>query len=151
MDSLEKLSVRTIQWIGSPVSLVVHTVLFVVSFGLVFFDIALDRILLVVTTIVSLEAIYLAIFIQLSINHSNRRLYEVEKGIDEIQEDVEEIQEDVEEIQEDVEGIQEDVEEIQEDETEEERKEREDKELFSKIENQLMNIVREIEELKKKS
>jgi peptidoglycan hydrolase CwlO-like protein len=72
-------------------------------------------VLLVLTTLVSLEAIYLSIFIQLSVNHQARALANVEKDIDEIQEDVEEIAEDVEEIAEDVEDIAEDVEEMQED------------------------------------
>lgn len=73
--------------------------------------------LLVLTTLVSLEAIYLAIFIQMSINQTTESLEVVEHDIDEIQEDIDEIQEDVDEIQEDVDEIQEDVEGI----TEEER------------------------------
>lgn len=55
-------------WIGSIQSLVVHTALFALSFSLVFFGVALEQVLLVVTTAVSLEAIYLAIFIQIALN-----------------------------------------------------------------------------------
>lgn len=115
LTQLELFSIRATRWIGSINSLIVHTVLFVVSFILVIFGIDFDKILLVVTTIVSLEAIYLAIFIQMSVNRQGRRLHAVSKDIDEIQRDVDEIQEDVEKIEKDVDEIQEDVEEIQED------------------------------------
>ncbi len=112
---LERLSIRITRWVGSIQSLIVHTILFIVAFILVLAGINFDKILLVVTTIVSLEAIYLSIFIQMSVNRQSRRLHAVSKDIDQIHEHVEDIQEDVEEIQEDVDEIQEDVEEIQED------------------------------------
>lgn len=98
-------------WIGSRASLVVHTAIFVASFGAAFFGfVPWDRMLLVVTTIVSLEAIYLSIFIQMTVNRQAREIQEVS-------EDVEEIQESVEELGENVEDIQDDIEEIAEDET----------------------------------
>lgn len=147
---LEKYSMKITGGIGSVPSLIIHTLFFGGIFVLAIFGVALDKIMLILTTIVSLEAIYLSIFIQLTINRTTAQLHAVEKDIEEISEDIEEIQEDVEEIQEDVEDIQEDVEDIQEDETEEEKKDREDKKLLTNIENQLMTIVREIEELKKK-
>jgi uncharacterized protein YoxC len=102
-------SERSTAWIGSPLSLITHTVMFAAFFLWGFFSHSWDRILLVLTTIVSLEAIYLAIFIQMTVNRNTESLTEVEEDIDEIQEDIDEIQEDVEEIQEDVEVIQEDV------------------------------------------
>lgn len=106
------------RWIGSPSSILFHTLVFVSCFGAAFFHVvSFDRMLLVLTTLVSLEAIYLAIFIQMSINQTTESLEVVEHDIDEIQEDIDEIQEDVDEIQEDVDEIQEDVEGI----TEEER------------------------------
>ena len=74
----------------------------------------LDRMLLVLTTLVSLEAIYLAIFIQMSLNFTRESLAEVEIDVDEIQKDVDEIQHDVDEIQHDVDEIQEDIEDIEE-------------------------------------
>ena len=114
-DFLEKISFAATRWIGSVQSLVVHTLLFVISFILVLFGIPFDRVLLVLTTIVSLEAIYLSIFIQMSVNRSEQRLHVVSQDIDEIQEDVAEIQKDVDDIQEDVEGIEKDIDEIQED------------------------------------
>ena len=142
-ELLEKYSMKITGGIGSVPSLVIHTLFFIGIFTLALLDVSFDKIMLVLTTIVSLEAIYLSIFIQLTINRTTAQLHAVEK-------DIEEISEDIEEIQEDVEDIQEDVEDIQEDETEEEKKDREDKALLSNIENQLMTIVREIEELKKK-
>jgi len=142
------------QWIGSPQSLAIHTIFFVGIFALHFFDYSSSDILLILTTIVSLEAIYLAIFIQITINRHSEDLEEVSEDIEELQEDVEEISEDVDEIQKDVEEIQEDVEEISEDdiaETKEEKKEdQEEKEKFKQIEDTLQTLLREISELKRK-
>lgn len=101
--------------VGSVASLVIHTLAFLAAFALGFFGIlAWDLVLLVLTTIVSLEAIYLAIFIQMTVNRNTASLEEVEEDIEEIQEDVEELGEDVDEMQEDIEEIQEGVDEIQE-------------------------------------
>lgn len=100
---MEKKVEKFISWIGSVSSLVVHTVLFLAAFTLGFMGVAWDLVLLVLTTIVSLEAIYLAIFIQMSVNKAAQTIEDIEDDIDEIQEDIEEIAEDVEEIQEDVE------------------------------------------------
>ena len=102
--------------VGTPISLVIHTFIFIIFLTAPkWSDISPDSINLLLTTIVSLEAIYLSLFIQMSVNQSNAKISVIQEDVEEIQEDVEEIQEDVEEIQEDVEEIQEDVEEIQED------------------------------------
>lgn len=122
-------------WIGSVSSLVVHTILFVISFSLVFVGFDLQQVLLVVTTVVSLEAIYLAIFIQMAINEANRSIDVIEKDIDEIQEDVAEIEEDIDEIQED--------------ESEEETRDRQNKQVLDKIESSLGGLIKEIEKMKK--
>ncbi len=115
LSSLERFSIHATRWVGSIQSLIVHTILFAAAFILVLLGVGFDKVLLVLTTIVSLEAIYLSIFIQMSVNRQTRRLHAVSKDIDEIQGDIDEIQEDVEEIQEDVGEIQKDVDEIQED------------------------------------
>lgn len=142
-------------WIGSVSSLLVHTALFIASFSLVLLGFDFDKILLTVTTIVSLEAIYLAIFIQMAINQASQSLQEVEKDVDEIQKDideiekdVDEIQEDVDEIQEDVDEIQEDVDEIQEDVTEDDARDREHTAMLDKIEGSLGALIKEIEKMK---
>lgn len=110
--TIEKISQAGSSWIGSSASLITHTIIFVGFFiaGLLGFD--WSTLLLILTTIVSLEAIYLSIFIQMSVNKNTKSLEEVEEDIEEIQEDIDEIQEDVDEIQTDVDEIQEDVVEI---------------------------------------
>ncbi|MFA7191685.1 MAG: hypothetical protein WC089_00065 [Candidatus Paceibacterota bacterium] len=114
-DIIERFAIKATHSIGSTNSILVHTALFMMSFMLYFIGFDLSNILLVVTTIVSLEAIYLSIFIQMSVNRQARKLHAVSRDIEEIQENVEEIQEDVEEIQEDVGEIEKDVDEIQKD------------------------------------
>ena len=98
MDKLEKISDKVTLWIGTPVSIIVHTILFIVIFSLKYFGVSIDQILLILTTAVSLEAIYLAIFIQMSVNKTKLTIAGVEKDIDDIQEDVQEISEDIEDI-----------------------------------------------------
>ncbi len=115
LNKAEILALSVTKAIGSIWSVIIHTLLFTGAFVLILVGIDFDRVLLVLTTVVSLEAIYLSIFIQMSVNYQGRALASVEKEIDEIAEDVEDIQENVEEMQEDVEGIAEDVEEIAED------------------------------------
>lgn len=113
---IAKLALKFTRGVGSPLSILVHTILFAACFVVAYQGlINWDRMLLVLTTIVSLEAIYLAIFIQMTINYTTESLKEVSADVEEIHEHVEEIQEDVGEIQEDVGEIQEDVGELQED------------------------------------
>lgn len=115
-SNLEIFFERVTAWVGSLVSLFVHTLFFLGAFAIAFVGWApWDMVLLVLTTVVSLEAIYLAIFIQMTVNRNTRSLREVEADVEDIQEDIEEISEDVGEISEDVEEISEDVEDIQED------------------------------------
>lgn len=99
-EKLENIALKWTQSIGSVESLLIHTALFVISFILYFFGIKFNTILLVVTTLVSLEAIYLAIFIQMTVNKQGQKLHSVAEDVEEIQEDVEEMQEDIEEINE---------------------------------------------------
>jgi uncharacterized protein YoxC len=115
IEKLENIAISLTRGIGSIWSVIVHTLLFAGAFISILLGAELDRVLLILTTIVSLEAIYLSIFIQMSVNHQAKALASVEKDIDEISHDVEEIAEDVEDIAEDVEEIAEDVEEIAED------------------------------------
>ena len=98
MNKLEKISDKVINSIGTPMSIVIHTFFFVGIFMLELIGFRVDQILLVLTTAVSLEAIYLAIFIQMSVNKTSKSLASVEKDIDEIQEDVDDIQGDVEDL-----------------------------------------------------
>ncbi|MDO8269586.1 MAG: hypothetical protein Q7T54_02860 [Candidatus Levybacteria bacterium] len=102
---LEVLAIRLTEFIGTPLSIIIHTALFVIAFLFYFFGVPFETILLVLTTIVSLEAIYLSLFIQLSVNKNTQSLEEVEEDIEEIQEDVEGLEGEFDEIQEDVEGL----------------------------------------------
>lgn len=116
LSALEKLANGIMWWIGSIPSLIVHTVLFVTAFLLPVFKIVkFEEMLLVLTTVLSLEAIYLAIFIQMSVNKSSEHIEDLRDDVTEIQEDIENIQEDIEEISEDIEDISDDIEDIQED------------------------------------
>ncbi len=112
---LESMATRATRSLGSIESLGVHTALFLICFASVLFGASFDRVLLVLTTVLSLEAIYLAIFIQMSVNQNTLQLREVEREIEEISEDLEEISDDIEGIEKDIEEIQEDIEEISED------------------------------------
>jgi len=115
MNSRHKIqdaSISVTKWVGSVPSIILHTFFFIGCFGAAFFGfLSFDRMLLVLTTLVSLEAIYLAIFIQMSLNLARESLAEVEHDVEEIHEDVEGIQEDVSEIEKDIDEIQEDIEE----------------------------------------
>lgn len=138
-------------WIGSVSSLVIHTIAFVVFFALSMLHIiSWSLMLLVLTTVVSLEAIYLAIFIQMTVNRHTKSLAEVEADIDEIQEDVDEIQEDVDEIQEDMEEMSEDLEEMTEDEREELRKSKQAAAIES-LTKDVRQLLIDLETLKKRS
>ena len=115
-EVLEKIADSITSWIGSIQSLIVHTLLFLTSFLLPMLNIVdFDKMLLILTTVLSLEAIYLAIFIQMSVNKSHEKIEDIQEDIEDIQEDIEEISEDIEEISEDIEEINEDIEDIQED------------------------------------
>ena len=138
---LEKTADVATKWIGSTASLIVHTAIFVASFALSFLGIVhFQPMLLVLTTLVSLEAIYLSIFIQMTINRNSQV----------IQEDVGEIQEDIEEIEEDIDEIQKDVDEIQDDSQNDQVVEKKESEALANIQALLLTLHKEIEALKKK-
>ena len=95
--SLEQRAERATTWLGSLQSLIVHTVFFAVSFAVPAFGVAtFDHMLLMLTTVVSLEAIYLAIFIQMSVNRNIKNIKDIQEDIGEIQEGIDEIQEEEE-------------------------------------------------------
>ena len=112
---LEGIFIAFTKWIGSIQSIAIHTIFFIMALSLPLFGVSFEKVLLVVTTVVSLEAIYLSLFIQMSVNRTTQALAVVEHDIEELSEDVEEIGDDVEEIQKDIEEIGDDVEEISED------------------------------------
>jgi uncharacterized protein YoxC len=134
---IKGLPVRLTDWIGSTSSLVVHTFLFIGIFALRLFGTSMEEILLILTTAVSLEAIYLAIFIQLTVNRNTESLVEVEENIDEIQADVQGMGQDIDEIQEDIDKLEED-----------EEKEMDSYTVLSNIEKRLLDLMKDVEILK---
>ena len=114
LHSLEHLTTAITHWMGTTQSIIAHTIFFVVVFLLVPV-LGLDKVLLVLTTAVSLEAIYLSLFIQMTVNRNTESLEDVEEDIEEIQEDVENVEGDIDRIQGDVEDLGEEVEDISDD------------------------------------
>lgn len=129
-----RISDRLTSWVGSPASIVVHTLFFAGIFGLIFINVSLEHILLILTTAVSLEAIYLAIFIQMTVNRHTQSLHDVE--------------EDIEDLEDDLEDIGEDIDRIQEGETQEERRDRESHASLENIETTLQRLLADVEALK---
>jgi peptidoglycan hydrolase CwlO-like protein len=141
-SGLQRIALATTRWIGSPASIIIHSVIFIVAFGSVLLDLLpFDTLLLILNTIISLEAIYLALFNQLAINYAN-------EGIDAVGKDIDELQDDIGEIQEDVGEIQEDVGEISEDDAEHEAHTSRQQEALVTIQNDLKKLMEDIERLK---
>lgn len=106
--TLDQIAQKMTFYIGTSESLIVHTLLFVGIFLLKFFGVPTEEILLILTTLLSIEAVYLAIFIQMSVNRTSESLAQVEEDIDDIQEDVDDIQEDVDSLEVNVKEISDD-------------------------------------------
>ncbi len=139
---LQKTALKITRAIGSPTSIITHTILFIASFTLSAWGfVSFDRMLLALTTVLSLEAIYLAIFIQMTINYQSQ-------SIAEVSEDVEEISESVEEMSEDLGELQEDVEEMSEDDAEEEAGEDKQEKAIAAIHSDLQRLLADVERLK---
>lgn len=150
-NKMEKAAISVTRWIGSTQSIFFHTIVFaVIIFLLVAKVFSFSTLILIFNTAVSLEAIYLALFIQMTVNFQARSIKEVSDDIDEIQEDVGEIQEDIDELQEDVEDISEDVEEMSEEETEEDHRKLEQKQTLATIQTDLRKLMNDIEKLQSK-
>lgn len=156
-----RLIERLIAWVGSPASLAIHTLAFIAFFAASLMGlVAWELMLLVLTTAVSLEAIYLAIFIQMSVNRQSESLKEVEEDVESIQENVEELGENVEELGENVEelgenveDLKEDVEDIQEDIGEDDAdalRDRRQAEMLDTLTNDVKAILTYLESLKAK-
>ncbi len=121
-NRLENIAMKVTKWVGSIWSIIIHTLVFIFFMALLYLGYNPERVMLILTTLVSLEAIYLALFIQMTVNKHSEHIAEIAEDVDEIQEDIEEISEDVDEMQEDIDEIQEDIEEINDDEEEKEEK-----------------------------
>lgn len=89
-SKFEKMALKFTEWIGTPASVLVHTLIFVGFLLLILLGFDPEKTLLVLTTGVSLEAIYLSIFIQMTINHSSRVLKDVHEDVSDLQDVIEE-------------------------------------------------------------
>ncbi len=147
VSGVERLAAKFTAWLGSPASIIAHTFVFIGAFVFVLLGTPLNTVLLVLTTAVSLEAIYLALFIQMSVNKNTQSLAEVEEDIEEIAEDVEGIEKDIDEIEKDIDEIQEDVEEIEKDD-EDDLHDAETMKTLSELQNHMITITKEIQNLK---
>lgn len=145
MKLIDILSTAIPKWMGTTTSIIVHTLLFGGIFLLRYTGMGVDQIMLVLTTVVSLEAIYLSLFIQMTVNRQGQSLENVEEDIDEIQKDVEGIEDDVEDITEDIGEIQKD----------DEEEEKEDNEMMlkmkslDKIGTDLERLMQDVKSLRK--
>lgn len=74
LEKLEKISERTAEWVGSTKSIITHSIAFLMIFLTYFVGVSFATILLVLTTLVSLEAIYLSIFVQMTVNKHSKHL-----------------------------------------------------------------------------
>ncbi len=84
---LEKMSFKLTELMGSPFSLVLHTLIISGVFLLRYLGITTNLTLLTLATVFCLEALYLAIFIQIKVNRNTKNLSEVESNIAEIYEE----------------------------------------------------------------
>lgn len=141
---LEKVSLMATNWVGTPASIVTHTLFFIGIFLLRFIGLTVESIMLILTTVVSLEAIYLAIFIQMTVNRNTTSLESVEEDIEELQEDIEDIQEDVEEITEDVDQIQTDDQEEEEQDLKTQKTLKDIEDYIKKVQDDLNNLKKTI-------
>ena len=144
-NRLDIITPKITWWIGSPSSIVLHTIFFLVMLSLAFWGYNATDILLILTTIVSLEAIYLSIFIQYTVNQQARVITEVAEDISEVTEDVDEISKDVDEISEDVDELSVDIDELQ---AGTDQGNISDSETYSRMEHQIGVILKELETLK---
>lgn len=135
-------------WIGSPASIALHTVVFIAAFALVIFGVDFDSVLLILTTAVSLEAIYLALFIQMSVNKNTQSMADIEEDIEEIAEDVEGIEKDIDEIEKDIDEMQEDVEEIEKDSDQDDLHDAATIQTLTTLQKDIQKLMQDIQALK---
>ena len=100
-NKLQKL----IAWVGTTQSLIIHSIFFIIMLCLPFFGVESSMSLLILTTVVSLEAIYLNIFIQMGVNRHADEQKQTRMVLSTVQETIEDVQETMEDVQEDVQEI----------------------------------------------
>lgn len=145
LRNISKFSEKITYWIGSVSSIFLHTLVFIGIFSLQYFGVPFVNMMVILNTAVSLEAIYLAIFIQMTVNRHTADIEDIQEDVQELGEGVEELGEEVGDIGEDIEGITEDIQEKEEEEGDEERSQ---EVTFEKLEGSMQKILADIETLK---
>lgn len=87
IDFFERVSIHLTRMIGSPNSLALHTAAFGGFFILRYLGLIPNSFLLILTAAVCLEAIYLIIFIQMSVKNNTKSLIEVQREIEQIKDE----------------------------------------------------------------
>lgn len=88
---LEKFSFSLAKWIGSPFSLILHTIVFGGFFILRYYGLVSNPVLIALTAAVVLEAIYLVIFIQIIVKNNTTSLTQLQGNVLEIQQEEKEV------------------------------------------------------------
>lgn len=91
---IDKVAFWMTRWMGTTRSIITHTLIFIGALALILLGVNADRVMLVLTTAVSLEAIYLSLFIQMTVNRHEKKIRDVHDDIEDIAEDIEELVED---------------------------------------------------------
>lgn len=78
---------QIIHMIGSPISLILHTVAFGGFFILRYLGVVPNSLFLILTAAVCLEAIYLVIFVQMIVKSNTSRLIKVQGDIEQIRQE----------------------------------------------------------------
>lgn len=89
---IEVFAYKATHWIGTTKCLVLHGIFFLIAFAIAPF-IGLDKVLLFTTTLLSWEAIFLGIFIQMAVNRHGERIKGIEEDVEDILEDTEDLTE----------------------------------------------------------
>lgn len=94
---IQQVSYSITRWIGSIPCLIFHLLLFIISYSLIPLF-GFEKILLVTTTLLSWEAIFIGIFIQMAVNRQDAKLRAHGEKLEDIEENVDDILEDTEEL-----------------------------------------------------
>ncbi len=130
-------------WVGTTSSIYLHTVFFVVMFALPLIGVSFETMMLALTTAVSIEAIYLALFIQMTVNKTSESLEDVEESLEGVEEDLEGLEKDIDELERDIDDI-------IEDEKDDEIHDAKVAKMLLKIDKRLDVLQKEVTLLKKK-
>lgn len=137
-------------WVGTTSSIYVHTIFFIIMFMLPLLGVSFEVMMLGLTTAVSIEAIYLALFIQMTVNRTTESLEDVEESLEDVEEDLEGLGKNLGGIEKDIDGLERDIDDILEDEKDDDVHDKKVALMLGKIDARLNELHEEIVEMKKK-